>query len=127
MKFLAIPKIHPFIKSLLLFTSLILPCISNAQTSKPWDGYWKGDLSVGGMQLTLIFHVNPPSQVGDAIIYRSTLDVPIQRLKNFKIDETEIKGEEITWGCRCRLLSKEKEMRRAYWLEIGPKAANRFH
>lgn len=55
MKFLAIPKIHPFIKSLLLFTSLILPCISNAQTSKPWDGYWKGDLSVGGMQLTLIF------------------------------------------------------------------------
>jgi alpha-beta hydrolase superfamily lysophospholipase len=99
MKFLAIPKIHQFIKSLLLFTSLILPCISYAQTSKPWDGYWKGDLSVGGMQLTLIFHVNPPppSQVGDAIIYRSTLDVPIQRLKNFKIDETEIKGEEITW------------------------------
>jgi len=98
MKFLAIPKIHPFIKSLLLFTSLILPCISYAQTSKPWDGYWKGDLSVGGMQLTLIFHVNPPAIEGNATVYRSTLDVPMQRLKNFKIDETEIKGEEITWG-----------------------------
>ena len=68
-----------------------------SQSERPWEGYWKGDLSVGGMQLTLIFHVNPPTHVGEVTLYRSTLDVPMQRLRNFKIDETEIRGEEITW------------------------------
>ena len=91
-------KIEMFHKSLLLFIGLFVQSVTFAQTAKQWDGYWKGDLSVAGMQLTLIFHVNPPAIEGNATVYRSTLDVPMQRLKNFKIDETEIKGEEITWG-----------------------------
>ena len=86
-----------FHKSLLLFIGLFLQSVTFAQTANQWDGYWKGDLSVAGMQLTLIFHVNPPAIEGNATVYRSTLDVPMQRLKNFKIDETEIKGDEITW------------------------------
>ena len=97
MNFLTISKTHPVIKSILIFFCLMFPSISNAQNIKPWEGYWKGDLSVSGMQLTLIFHVNPPTIEGNTTVYRSTLDVPMQRLKNFKIDETEIQGEEITW------------------------------
>ena len=81
-------KIDMFHKTLLLFIGLFLQSVTFAQTAKQWDGYWKGDLSVAGMQLTLIFHVNPPAIEGNATVYRSTLDVPMQRLKNFKIDET---------------------------------------
>lgn len=87
-------QFNPFIT--LLF-GLFMPIFTFAQTGKPWEGYWKGDLSVAGMQLTLIFHINPPIVEGNTTVYRSTLDVPMQRLKNFSIDETEIKGEEITW------------------------------
>jgi alpha-beta hydrolase superfamily lysophospholipase len=117
MNFLPISKTHPVIKSILIFFCLMFPSISNAQTNKPWDGYWKGDLSVSGMQLTLIFHVNPPSQVGDVKVYRSTLDVPMQRLKNFKIDETEIQGDEITW--RLSLPASFQGKRNAEGLLVG--------
>ena len=96
------------VKSILIVFCLLLPGISKSQNERPWEGYWKGDLSVSGMQLTLIFHINPPSQVGDVKIYRSTLDVPMQRLKNFKIDETEIHGEEITWSLSLPAVFKGK-------------------
>jgi len=117
MNFLPISKTHPVIKSILIFFCLMFPSISNAQNTKPWDGYWKGDLSVSGMQLTLIFHINPPSQIGDVEVYRSTLDVPMQRLKNFKIDETEINGEEITW--RLSLPASFQGKRNAEGLLVG--------
>ena len=95
----------------------MFPSISNAQNIKPWEGYWKGDLSVAGMQLTLIFHVNPPTIEGNTSVYRSTLDVPMQRLKNFKIDETEIQGEEITW--RLSLPASFQGKRNAEGLLVG--------
>ena len=110
-------KIDMFHKSLLLFTGLFLQSVTFAQTAKQWDGYWKGDLSVAGMQLTLIFHVNPPAIEGNATVYRSTLDVPMQRLKNFKIDETEIQGEEITW--RLSLPATFQGKRNAEGLLVG--------
>ena len=117
MNFLPISKTHPVIKSILIFFCLMFPSISNAQNTKPWDGYWKGDLSVSGMQLTLIFHITPPSQIGDVEVYRSTLDVPMQHLKNFKIDETEINGEEITW--RLSLPASFQGKRNAEGLLVG--------
>ena len=117
MNFLTISKTHPVIKSILIFFCLMFPSISNAQNIKPWEGYWKGDLSVAGMQLTLIFHVNPPTIEGNTTVYRSTLDVPMQRLKNFKIDETEIQGEEITW--RLSLPASFQGKRNAEGLLVG--------
>ena len=110
-------KIDMFHKSLLLFIGLFLQSVTLAQSAKRWDGYWKGELSVSGMQLTLIFHVIPQSQNSEDKVYRSTLDVPMQRLKNFKIDETEINGEEITW--RLSLPATFQGKRNAEGLLVG--------
>jgi hypothetical protein len=110
-------KIDMFHKSLLLFIGLFLQSVTFAQAAKRWDGYWKGELSVSGMQLTLIFHVIPQSQNSEDKVYRSTLDVPMQRLKNFKIDETEINGEEITW--RLSLPATFQGKRNAEGLLVG--------
>lgn len=74
-----------------------ISALYSQNTSPLWKGYWKGDLVANGVQLSLIFHIQEPQEIGGLRIYKSTLTVPMQGLKNFKIDETIIKGNAIEW------------------------------
>lgn len=84
----------------LLFSFFLTSVTIQAQTTPKVDefsGYWKGNLEATGFTLTVIFYINPPQTIGDIKVYKSTLDVPMQSLKNYKIDETIIKNKEIQW------------------------------
>ena len=65
-----------------------------AQSQDPgqWIGYWKGTVNAGNMQIGLTFHVT--EREGQLF---STLDVPLQGLKEYKIESTVVDGESLTW------------------------------
>ena len=65
-----------------------------AQTSevKQWMGFWKGTVTAGSMQIGLTFHVT--EREGQIF---STLDVPLQGLKEYKVESTVVDGESLTW------------------------------
>ena len=57
-----------------------------------WVGYWKGNVTAGSMQIGLTFHV-----IMENGQLKSTLDVPMQGLKDYGV-ETEIsEGESLKW------------------------------
>jgi len=67
-----------------------------AQDASPekWLGYWKGTVSAGPMQIGLSFHV---TRVEGR--YKSTLDVPMQGLKEYAVESTVLDEEtsSLTW------------------------------
>lgn len=90
----------------LLFLLIISAININAQSSvsnnrNPWIGYWKGNVAVGSMQIGLIFHVEEsPTQTANStteINLKSTLDVPLQGLKDYAVDATIVTETGIEW------------------------------
>ena len=72
----------PFFLFTIMMTSL------NAQN---FVGDWKGQLSVQGMQMEIIFHISEKDNQ-----FISTLDVPIQGAAGIPLDKTEVNGVEIS-------------------------------
>jgi len=75
-------------KNKLLFILTIMVTSLNAQN---FIGDWKGQLSVQGMQMEIIFHINEKDNQ-----FLTTLDVPIQGAVGIPLDKTEVKGAEIS-------------------------------
>ncbi len=75
-------------KNKLFFILTIMVTSLNAQN---FIGDWKGQLSVQGMQMEIIFHINEKDNQ-----FLTTLDVPIQGAVGIPLDKTEVKGAEIS-------------------------------
>ncbi len=58
-------------------------------------GNWKGEISVQGMKLELIFKISYYKDQDKELQWQTKLDVPAQRLKNFAVDQTVIKKKKI--------------------------------
>ncbi len=58
-------------------------------------GNWKGEISVQGMKLELVFKINFLKDQDKDLQWQTRLDVPAQRLKNFAVDQTVIKKKKI--------------------------------
>lgn len=68
--------------------------LSQLPDQKNWIGYWKGTVTAGPMQIGLTFHVTwKDGQL------KSTLDVPMQGLKDYAVEATVVddKTETLTW------------------------------
>lgn len=66
--------------------------IAQTPETQKWIGYWKGTVNAGPIQIGLTFHVK---WVDGKL--SSTLDVPLQGLKEYAIESTLAKGETLTW------------------------------
>jgi hypothetical protein len=66
--------------------------IAQTHEVKQWLGFWKGTVTAGSMQIGLTFHVT--EREGQLF---STLDVPLQGLKEYKVESTVVDGESLTW------------------------------
>ena len=75
-------------KKILFFLFTIMMTSLNAQN---FVGDWKGQLSVQGMQMEIIFHISEKDNQ-----FISTLDVPIQGAAGIPLDKTEVNGVEIS-------------------------------
>lgn len=75
-------------KNKLFFILTIMVTSVNAQN---FIGDWKGQLSVQGMQMEIIFHINEKDNQ-----FSTTLDVPVQGAVGIPLDKTEVKGAEIS-------------------------------
>ena len=76
--------------SKLLLIIIGLSCMSFNSQAQDFVGSWKGTISAQGMEFDLIFNI-----LQEDNIYRSTLDVPIQGVSEFPLDETEVSGADI--------------------------------
>lgn len=75
-------------KNTFFFILTIMVTSLNAQN---FIGDWKGQLSMQGMQMEIIFHINEKDNQ-----FLTTLDVPMQGAANIPLDKTEVKGVEIS-------------------------------
>ena len=75
-------------KNKLFFILTIMVTSVNAQN---FIGDWKGQLSVQGMQMEIIFHINEKDN-----LFSTTLDVPVQGAVGIPLDKTEVKGAAIS-------------------------------
>lgn len=68
--------------------------VSQTIIDQKWLGYWKGSVAAGPMQIGLAFHVTTDDQK-----YKSTLDVPMQGLKEYAVESTVVaeETESLTW------------------------------
>lgn len=73
--------------TILLFFTIMITSI-NAQN---FIGDWKGQLSVQGMQMEIIFHISEKDKQ-----FFTTFDVPIQGAAGIPLDKTEVNGTEIS-------------------------------
>ena len=72
----------------LFFILTIMVTSLNAQN---FIGDWKGQLSVQGMQMEIIFHINEKDNQ-----FLTTLDVPVQGAVGIPLDKTEVNGVAIS-------------------------------
>ena len=72
----------------LLATVIIMAITVNAQSLV---GDWKGTLTVQGVELELIFHVDKADEA-----YTATMDVPLQNAIGIPVEKTELDGENVT-------------------------------
>lgn len=85
------------VKSIATLLCLFFWCaqlLSQSTDQTHWVGYWKGTVAAGPMQIGLTFHVTwEDGQL------KSTLDVPMQGLKDYAVESTvvEDKTETLTW------------------------------
>jgi dipeptidyl aminopeptidase/acylaminoacyl peptidase len=75
-------------KNTIIFILTIMVTSLNAQN---FIGDWKGQLSVQGMQMEIIFHISEKDNQ-----FTTTLDVPMQGAAGITLDKTDIKGAEIS-------------------------------
>ena len=75
-------------KLLLLFVGLI--CLSFKSYSQDFSGSWQGTISTQGMEFDLIFNISNENEA-----YKTTLDVPIQGVSEYELDETTVKESTI--------------------------------
>lgn len=75
-------------KNKLFFILTIMVTSLNAQN---FIGDWKGQLSVQGMQMEIIFHINQKDNQ-----FLTTLDVPVQGAVGIPLDKTAVNGVEIS-------------------------------
>ena len=91
-----------------------------AQSQDPgqWIGYWKGTINAGNMQIGLTFHVS--QEEGQLT---STLDVPLQGLKEYKVESTVVEGQTLTWtlgfGATFRGVLKDIKQLDGIWKQNG--------
>ena len=74
----------------LLATIIIMAITVNAQSLV---GDWKGTLSVQGMELELVFHVE-----GSDNAYTTTMDVPLQGAIGIPVEKTAVEEEKVTFS-----------------------------
>ena len=79
------------IKRIGLIAAVIIMAISVKAQSLVGD--WKGTLTVQGVELELVFHVE---EADDA--YTATLDVPLQGAVGIPVDKTTLEGEKVTFS-----------------------------
>lgn len=75
-------------KNTILFIFTFMMTSLNAQN---FIGDWKGQLSVQGMQMEVIFHISEKDNQ-----FMTTLDVPMQGAAGIPLDKTEVNGADIT-------------------------------
>ena len=75
-------------KNTILFIFTFMITSLNAQS---FIGDWKGQLSVQGMQMEIIFHITEKDGQ-----FLTALDVPMQGAVGIPLDKTEVKGAEIS-------------------------------
>lgn len=81
-----------FTTALLALVCCVGSLFAQSEDPKQWIGYWKGTINAGNMQIGLTFHV---SQEDGQLT--STLDVPLQGLKEYKVESTVVDGQSLTW------------------------------
>ena len=115
----------------LLFSAL--SSVSFGQPLYSWTGFWKGDISVMGSKIGVIIEVleksNPSkSDKSDGktteVLYKSTLDVPMQGARGIAVSKTEINGKNILWeidaiGAKCTGIRKDSFNIEAQWTQGG--------
>ena len=77
-------------KNGLLATVIIMAITVSAQSLV---GDWKGKLTVQGVELELIFHVEEADEA-----YTATMDVPLQNAIGIPVEKTELDGENVTFS-----------------------------
>ncbi len=81
-----------FTTALLALVCCVGSLFAQSEDPKQWIGYWKGTINAGNMQIGLTFHVS--QEEGQLT---STLDVPLQGLKEYKVESTVVDGQSLTW------------------------------
>lgn len=79
------------LKRICLLSIIIIMAITMKAQSLVGD--WKGLLTVQGVELELVFHVD---KAGDA--YTSTMDVPLQKAMGIPVEKTELEGANVTFS-----------------------------
>ena len=73
-----------------LATVIIMAITVNAQSLV---GDWKGTLTVQGVELELIFHVDKADEA-----YTATMDVPLQNAIGIPVEKTTLEAENVTFS-----------------------------
>ena len=74
---------------LVLFIFFLNFLHANAQFN--FEGKWIGILKVNGMELDIHFNVKKNTLSAKDIFYQTRIDVPLQKLKNYPVDQTSLK------------------------------------
>lgn len=76
---------------------LILIFFSASSTNAQWnfEGKWIGNLNFKGMEIGIHFNVKKNTISKEEVIYQSRIDVPVQKLKNYPVDQTSLKKKNV--------------------------------
>ncbi len=77
--------------SLILF--FLSAGFANAQSN--FEGKWIGTLNFKGMEIGIHFNVKKNTISKEETIYQSRIDVPVQKLKNYPVDQTSLKKKNV--------------------------------
>lgn len=107
-----------FTTALLALVCCVGSLFAQSEDPKQWIGYWKGTINAGNMQIGLTFHVS--QEEGQLT---STLDVPLQGLKEYKVESTVVDGQSLTWtmgfGATFRGVLKDIKQLDGIWKQNG--------
>ena len=107
-----------FTTALLALVCCVGSLFAQSEDPKQWIGYWKGTINAGNMQIGLTFHVS--QEEGQLT---STLDVPLQGLKEYKVESTVVEGQTLTWtlgfGATFRGVLKDIKQLDGIWKQNG--------
>ncbi len=107
-----------FTTALLALVCCVGRLFAQSQDPGQWIGYWKGTINAGNMQIGLTFHVSQ-----DEGQLTSTLDVPLQGLKEYKVESTVVEGQTLTWtlgfGATFRGVLKDIKQLDGIWKQNG--------
>ncbi len=80
-------------RSLVLLMVFLISFSVNAQIV--FEGKWIGSLKINGMELGIHFNVKKNNLSANETFYQTRIDVPMQRLKNYAVDQTSLKKKKV--------------------------------